>query len=299
MSPELSQSYAHCARVARREARNFYPSFLLLPTDRRRAMCAVYAFMRQTDDIADGPGAAGEKRPALNAWRGALPGALGGHPAPGDWPGWPALADAVRRHDIPPRYLVEVIDGVEMDLEPRDFATFADLHTYCYRVASAVGLCCLHVWGFRSEGGRAEELAEACGVALQLTNIIRDVREDAGNGRIYLPRDEMEAYRVRPEDLLARHTGGPLRGLLEFQGRRAYDHYERAAPLAALVSPAGRPMLRAITGVYRALLDRMARGGYDVLPRRVSVPAWRKAAITAGAFAGRFATRGAEVPPPR
>jgi phytoene synthase len=299
-TPELASSYAACVAVARHEAGNFYPSFRLLPADRRRSMCALYAFMRQTDDIADGPGTPEKKREALAAWRAALGPALEGRPE--GWTGWPALADTVRRHGIPVRHLGEVIDGVEMDLRPRPFDTFEDLHAYCYRVASAVGLCCLHVWGFRSDGGRAERLAEACGLALQLTNIVRDVGEDAASGRVYLPREDMQRFGVNPADLSAPHACEPLRRLLEFEARRAYDYYDRARPLSGLVSPVGRPVLQAIVGVYRALLDEIARRGYDVLAGRVSVPAWRKAAIAARAVAGRFVrqgTSGREGPPPR
>ncbi len=173
----LRASDEFCRRLSRREARNFYYSFLVLPPERRRSMCALYAFMRHTDDLADEPGEVADKRAALETWRADLDRALEGQPDA--WPGLPALAHAVHRHGIPPKYLHEVIDGVAMDLEPRPFPTFEDLYAYCYRVASAVGLCCLHIWGYRSEGGRAESLAESCGIALQLTNILRDVREDA------------------------------------------------------------------------------------------------------------------------
>jgi phytoene synthase len=253
-------------------------------------MCALYAFLRRSDDIADEPGETPAKRAALDAWRASLEATLAGSipVGPGQWPGWPALADTVARHAIPPRYLNEVLDGVAMDLEPQPFANFEELNGYCYRVASAVGLCCLHIWGFRSDGGRAESLAEATGLALQLTNIIRDVAEDARNGRVYLPRDDMERFGVAPDDLTAPHAGRPLRALLEFEARRAYDSYEHARALAELIDPVGRPVLHALVGVYHALLDEIARRGYDVLPGRVSVPSWRKAAILARAFAGRF-----------
>ncbi|HWE37963.1 MAG TPA: phytoene/squalene synthase family protein, partial [Isosphaeraceae bacterium] len=256
--------------------------------------------MRQTDDIADEPGPVESKRAALADWRAALGRALAGERPP--WAGWPALADAVARHGIPVRYLAEVIDGVEMDTVPRAFATFDDLHAYCYRVASAVGLCCLHIWGFRSEGGRAEGLAESCGVALQLTNIVRDVREDARNGRVYLPQDDLARFGVSADDLAADRPGPALRRLLAFEGERAYGYYDRARPLAALIDPVGRPALLAIVGVYRALLDEIARRDYDVMSRRVSVPTWRKAAIVARACAGRFARPdppGVEAPPLR
>lgn len=271
-------SYRFCEDLARREARNFYYSFLVLPPERRRAMCALYAFMRHTDDLADEPATVAEKRTALDRWRGALRAALDGHDA--DWPGLPALAHAVARHQVPERHLTEVIDGVAMDVEPRPYPTFEELHGYCYHVASAVGLCCLHIWGYRSEGGRAEKLAEACGVALQLTNILRDVREDADAGRVYLPQDDLDQFGVGLADLTAPHASPATRALLRFQGERAYGYYRQAQALAPLVAPAGRPMLRALVGTYRALLDEIARRDYDVLGDRVALPAWRKAAIT-------------------
>ncbi len=183
------------------------------------------------------------------------------------------------RHEIPHQYLFDVLDGVAMDLDPRPFVTFDDLYRYCYRVASAVGLCCIHIWDFRSDGGRAEALAEACGIALQLTNILRDVREDAENGRIYLPREELQRFGVRPEELSAERPSDPLRALLAFEARRAYDYYEKARPLAALVAPVGRPVLWTIVGIYRALLDEIVRRDYDVLAGRVTVSPWRKVSI--------------------
>jgi phytoene synthase len=283
----LRSSYRFCAALSRREAKNFYYSFLPLPPDRRRSMCALYAFMRYTDDLADEPGSPKEKVGALGAWRLSLDDALGGRSDA--WPGLPALADTVHRHAIPPRHLHEVIDGVAMDVRPRPFVTFDELYHYCYHVASAVGLCCLHIWGYRSEGGRAEALGEACGIALQLTNILRDVREDAEAGRIYLPREDLERFGVEPGELLERRPSDRVRELLAFQRRRAYDYYEKAGPLAGLVDPVGRPVLGAIVGIYRALLDEIARRHYDVLAARVALPPWRKAAITLRALAGRFA----------
>ncbi len=284
MSVPLPESYRFCAELSRREAKNFYYSFLLLPPSHRRSMCALYSFMRHTDDLADEPGTLESKQAALESWRADLDHALGGRAEA--WPGLPALADTVQRHAIPARHLFEVIEGVSMDLEPRPFCTFEELYAYCYRVASAVGLCCLHIWGYRSEGGRAEALAESCGIALQLTNILRDVREDAQRGRIYLPREDLEQFGVTPEDLISARMDGKIRALFEFEGRRAYDYYARALPLVRLVAPVGRPVLRAIVGIYRALLDEIARRGYDVLTRRVSVPSWRKAAITVRSLAG-------------
>jgi 15-cis-phytoene synthase len=283
----LRESYRFCGALARREARNFYYAFLLLPPDRRRSMCALYAFLRHTDDLADEPGSAEAKARALASWRQGLDAALDGDA--GAWPGLPALADTVARHAIPPHLLHEVIEGVSMDIEPRGFDTFDELADYCYHVASVVGLSCLHIWGYRSEEGRAERLAEHCGLALQLTNILRDVRDDARAGRIYLPRDDLARFGVRPEELAA--DGRPsdrVRELLAFEGRRAYEFYEDARRLVPLVDPVGRPVLRTIVGIYRALLDEIARRDYNVLNGRISLPAWRKVGIALGAVAGRM-----------
>jgi 15-cis-phytoene synthase len=279
MNDALAASYDDCVDLSKREARNFYWSFRLLPPERRRSMCALYAFMRRSDDLADGPGEPLAKRLAIETWRAELDRALDGQSVPSA-PRLLALADTVQRHQIPRRYLHDVLDGCLMDLEPRTYETFSDLHKYCYRVASAVGLCCVHIWGFRSEDGQGERLAEACGLALQLTNILRDVREDANIGRIYLPREDLDRFGVVPADLLAEKPSQPLRALLAFEGRRAYDYYDQSRRLVRLVEPIGRPVLRAIVGIYRALLDEIVRRDYDVLQGRISIPPWRKAAIT-------------------
>ncbi len=284
---ELRDSYAFCAEVSRREARNFYYSFLVLPPARRRAMCALYAFLRRTDDLADSDGPVFEKALALESWRKSLEEALEGRAD--SWPGLAALADSVHRYRIPADYLHEVIDGVETDLEPHSYATFDDLYPYCYRVASVVGLSCLHIWGYRSDEGKAESLAESCGVALQLTNIIRDVREDAIQGRVYVPRDELRRFGVDPSELAAPRPTGRVRALLEYQGARAYEYYRRAEPLVHLVDPVGRPVLLAMVGIYRALLDEIVRRDYDVMTSRVSLPTWRKMAITVRSLGARFA----------
>ncbi len=284
MDLALKESYRFCAEISRREAKNFYYSFLLLPPERRRSMCALYAFLRRTDDLADEPGPVDGKRVSLDRWRGDLDSALSGKSVA--WPGLLAMAHTVHRHGIPARHLHEVLDGVGMDLEPRVFAKFEDLYTYCYRVASAVGLSCIHIWGFQSQGGRAEALAEQCGVALQLTNILRDVREDARLGRIYLPQEDMNRFSVSPDDLASAAVAPHVRSLFEFQGRRAYDFYAKAAPLTGMVAPVGRPVLRAIVGIYRSLLDEIARRDWNVLGGRVALPPWKKAAITVGALAG-------------
>ncbi|WP_422930379.1 phytoene/squalene synthase family protein [Singulisphaera sp. PoT] len=288
MDDALKTSYRFCADLSRREARNFYYSFVLLPPTLRRSMCALYAFSRHTDDLVDEAGTLEVKRAALDHWRASIDRALTGSPG-ADWPGLAALADTVRRHAIPRRYIEAVIDGVEMDLEPRRFPTFEDLRGYCDKVASAVGLCCIHIWGFRSEGGRAEDYAEACGVALQVTNILRDIREDAELGRIYLPEEDMERFGVQPEDLLATTPNDRVRALVAFEAERASALYEQAKLLGPLVSPVGRPVLATIAGIYHALLREIIRRDFDVMSQRVSLPKWRKLAIALGSLGTRLA----------
>src|ERR1700722_11475165 len=177
----VAASFAYCARLARRAATNFYHAFRLLPVDQRRGMCALYAFMRVADDLADADEPTEARRAALEAWRRQLGDALDGiyqHPL------HPALHETVTRYDIPRDYLDAVLDGVCMDLDTDHYETFADLHCYCYRVASAVGLACVRVWG--ATGQNVETYAEAAGMAFQLTNILRDLAEDAARGRVYL-----------------------------------------------------------------------------------------------------------------
>ncbi|MBI1899319.1 MAG: phytoene/squalene synthase family protein [Acidobacteria bacterium] len=270
MTP-LAQSYEYCRRVARARARNFYYSFLLLPKPRRDAMCAIYAFMRTCDDLSDDPALAG--REPLAEWRSELERALAGEP--GTHPCWPAFADTVRRYSIPHEYFRDMLDGVSGDLDAREFATFADLRQYCYRVASVVGLVTVHIFGFDSP--RALELAETCGVAFQLTNILRDVKEDAGRGRLYLPREDLERFGLTRETLCSALP--QFRALMQFEVARTRKLYEQSRPLIGMVSPATRPALWALIEIYRRLLDRIERSNYDVLTRRVRLPAWEKAWI--------------------
>jgi len=283
-------SYEFCSRVVRCEARNFAYAFRLLPADRRRGMNAIYAFFRHTDDLVDQPGPLERRRAALDAWRIQLDHALNHDPPPpihgSSWPGLAALVETVRRHAIPPRHLHEVIDGVAMDLEHHGFEDFEALRTYCYHVASAVGLTCLHLWGFDNRDGRAVRLAEQCGIALQLTNILRDVQEDARQGRIYLPRAELARFGVDPASLAEMTHPAPrqLRALLEFQAQRAETLYREAAPLANLINPVGRPVLAAIVGVYHALLREIVRRDYNIWGGRVRVARWRKLAIAGRAW---------------
>lgn len=281
MSP-LDASYAHCVRVARERARNFYFSFLVLPRRKRLAMCAIYAFMRQCDDLSDEQGAS---REALDAWRAELAETLEGGAAA--HPLWPAFGDVVRTYGIPARYFHEIIDGVSSDLEPRSFETFDDLYRYCYLVASVVGLTTLHVFGF--DHPRALALGEKCGIALQLTNIIRDVREDTALGRVYLPREDLRRFGVTLEMLSGQTTTTELRALLEFEGARARSYYEASRPLLELTHADARPALWAMIEIYARLLARIRERRYEVMRGRISLSTAEKMGVLGRAWMKRLA----------
>jgi phytoene synthase len=275
----LERSYEHCRAVARARAKNFYYSFMLLSRDQRDAMCAVYAFMRHCDDLSDEPGAS---RAAIGRWRTALEQALEGRP--GDHPVWPALYDTVQRFAIPREYLFEMIEGVSSDLEPKRVQTFEELYQYCYQVASVVGLTVIHIFGYRTR--EALPLAEKCGVAFQLTNILRDVREDAERGRIYLPAEDLERFGVPERDVLASARTPAMLRLMDFEAHRARGYYDAALPVIGMVHRRSRASLRALITIYSRLLDRIVQSEYDVFSRRISLSGAEKSWILLRALAG-------------
>jgi len=274
----LAESYAWCQGVARAQAKNFYYSFLLLSKPQRLAMCAMYAFMRYCDDLSDDEGIP-DRAAAIARWRGDLEEALAGRA--GEHPMWPAFIDAVARYQIPHEYFFDMIEGVSSDLEPRRIQTFAELYDYCYHVASVVGLTIIHIFGFESP--KALELAEKCGIAFQLTNILRDVREDAAKNRVYLPAEDFTRFGVSPETMAPHHR---FLALMEFEAGRAREYYRESAPLVGLVDVGSRASLRALIGIYSRLLDRIVASNYDVLERRIRVPAWEKLWVLARSVAG-------------
>jgi len=289
----LADSYAFCRDVARCQAGNFYWSFRLLPKPSRAAMCTLYAFMRQTDDLADREAPAEERAADLAAWRKCLDDVLDdtvdGEIAARSaerWQGFPALAETVRQFGIPRKYLHAVIDGMAFDLGPVHLRDEAEFEMYCWHVASAVGLCCLHIWGYDSQGGRAENLAERLGLAFQRTNILRDVAEDFARGRVYLPADDLSEFHVHEADLGAGKASDGLKALVARHETLARAEYEAAGELLPLITPECRPMLRAIARIYEAVLDTIRKQGHDVLVRRASIPKWRKVAIMIGAMFG-------------
>jgi len=276
MAVTVEQSYAYCQALARREARNFYYSFLALPRDRFRAMCALYAFMRVTDDLADSTTEVESRRAALETWGEAVRLALGGERQ--DHAALPALADAVRRYRVPRQYLEEVITGVRMDLERGTYQTFDELAGYCYHVAGAVGLACIHIWGFHDQ--RALQAAVDCGLAFQLTNILRDVREDALRGRLYLPLEDLAQFGLAARDLPPEAGDRRVRDLMAFEA-----FYASARQLANYLDPCGRPVLEIMLAIYGGLLDEIERRDFDVFSRRVELGRFKKWCAVARAFA--------------
>lgn len=277
----VEESYAHCAAVARNRARNFYYSFVLLPPERRRAMCAIYAFMRYCDDLSDDESRA-DRAEAIAQWRHDLESALEGRFSAN--PVWPAFHDTVGRFRIPHRYFFEMIEGVSSDLEPRRIGTFDELYRYCYLVASVVGLTIVHIFGYESE--QALALAEKCGIAFQLTNILRDVKEDAALGRVYLPSEDLRRFGVGEPDLMGAQPSAAFREMMRFEAARAEGYYRESMPLVGMIDRESRASLWAMIEIYRRLLKLIERAGYDVLSRRVRVPSWEKAWIVVRGFVG-------------
>ncbi len=295
MNDGLEASYAHCQEIARASASSFYYSFLLLPKRQQMAMCALYAYLRRTDDLGDSSEPIEIRRVALAQWRRSLLRSQDGHH---DDPLLPALTDTVRNCGISLRHLEDVIDGVEMDLEPVGYETFDDLAEYCHRVASAVGLACLPIWGCTSEA--AEVPARSCGLAFQLTNILRDLKEDAEQGRVYLPGEDFQRFDYTPDELRAGVRNDRFRQLMQFQIARAERLYEAGSELVSHLSTDGQRILGSMTAVYRALLAEIKRLDGDVLSRRVQLSPWQKMRIASQWYAGGTtaveSTVGAAVP---
>ncbi|NMC21995.1 MAG: phytoene/squalene synthase family protein, partial [Thermogutta sp.] len=292
----------------RRAHSSFCSAFFLLPPDRARAMEALYAFLRVTDDLADaipaGDSAAPDSDQAsrrLDYWQTAFQSvqregdAIPGVPPPDDpllaegMAVLPAAADTVRRYGVPWQALQAVIDGVRADLQPVRFQTFDQTLDYCRKVASAVGVACIHIWGF-SGGAEALAKADACGIALQLTNILRDLAEDARRDRYYLPLEDFARFGLAPEDLLSGIVNEKTARWLEFQMDRTADFYRRGADLLPHLAPGGRRIFGLMTATYWTLFRRLRRFRGRLLRTRIRVPAVRILAL---------AVRWAVLPPAR
>jgi 15-cis-phytoene synthase len=293
---QLAVAYSVCRGITRSRAKNFYYGFLVLPKRKRRALCAVYAFMRRCDDIADDPSlSVRDRRQRLDIWLNAFHAAQAGHPT--DDPILLALTDAQRRYAIPAGLLDALAFGTAMDVDENveqpeasglqvQYRSFEDLERYCYNVASVVGLVCIRIFGYNKPD--AEPLAERCGLAFQLTNIIRDVKEDAALGRVYLPGRDLAEFGITASEIASTIDPARMRPLLELEAQRAFENYKAAEELIPLVDEDSQPALWVLVTIYRSLLEKIVRLNYDVFTRKVSLSVWEKLRILGQGFLQRI-----------
>jgi phytoene synthase len=307
---QLGAAYSICRHIARSSARNFYYGFLVLPRRKRDAICAVYAFMRHADDISDDPAlTVAEKRERLAAWLEAMHGVIAGQPS--DDAVLVALADASKRFGIAVDLLNKLVEGTAMDAaspatDPTNttggvealgqasgtprvlYRSFDELYGYCYHVASVVGLVVIRIFGYRDAA--AELLAERTGIAFQLTNIIRDIKEDASFGRIYLPKEDLERFGVGPAAFQNGAASAALRPLLAMQAERAREYYRSAAELLPLISDDSQPALWTMVEIYRRLLEKIASRNFEVFGEKVRLSTAEKLSVLSKGLWLRLAT---------
>ncbi len=287
---QLDTAYGICRHVARTAAKNFYYGFMVLPGGKRNALSAVYAFMRHADDICDDPGmTTAERRVKLHDWLEGYHRVAAGEPT--DDPVFLALYDSQRRFGIPIELLDLLVQGTSMDLDYPGtdlpgtpgtqpvvaYQNFPELYDYCYHVASVVGLVCIRIFGYSDPN--AEPLAEKVGVAFQLTNILRDIKEDAQMGRIYLPQEDLDRHGVTAEELAGGVGMERLRPLLEMEARRARDYYAAAEQLLPLIDDDAQPALWTLVEIYRRLLERIEQRHYDVYSERIRLSVAEKLGV--------------------
>jgi 15-cis-phytoene synthase len=299
---QLAMAYSVCCGIARKTAKNFYYAFLVLPRAKRQSLCAVYSFMRHCDDLSDDPSLQPrERRARLEAWLDRFHLAQAG--APTDDPVLLALTDTQRRYQIPMEFLDQLAFGTLMDLPESDeyerlsppqrapeltvqYRSFKDLYLYCYHVASVVGLVCIKIFGYKDP--EAERLAERCGIAFQLTNIIRDVKEDASLGRVYIPLEDLQKYELSPTDLLKAPNPGRLRPLLAMEADRARDFYKSGHELIPHVSEDSQPALWVLVTIYEKLLEKITGRNFDVYGGRIRLTTFEKLKVLGKGFVKRL-----------
>jgi len=300
-SSQLAMAYSVCSGIARTSARNFYYAFLVLPHAKRNALCAIYAYMRRCDDLSDDDSLPlRERRAKLEAWLEAFHRAQAGEPT--DDAILLALTDTQRRYQIPGELLDQLAFGTLMDVPEgeqnegpaRDadqelviqYRTFKDLYLYCYHVASVVGLVCIKIFGYRDPN--AEHLAERCGIAFQLTNIIRDVKEDVLVGRVYLPLEDLQRFELSPADLKSGPDRARLRALLTMEAERARDFYKSGHELIPLVNEDSQPALWVLVTIYQRLLEKIAQKQYDVFAGKIRLTTLEKLSVLGKGFVKRL-----------
>lgn len=266
MRAENKSAYTKCESITKENASNFYYAFRTLPTEKRLAIYATYAFCRLCDDIADGEQPVNQKRKLLNQVRTDL---LKKNSGTISDPVFIALHDTMSTFNIPISYFEQLIDGVEMDLTIDHYSNFEDLRKYCYKVASVVGLICIEIFSYSNP--KARSYAIDLGIGMQITNILRDIREDFSNGRIYLPMNELDQFRYSKHDLSSNIMNEPFRNLLAFQIDRARSYFDSGINLIPLVSPNSRVCLSMLHGVYSRILDRIESNDYDIYTKRIGL----------------------------
>ncbi len=283
---QLEMAYSVCRSIARSAAKNFYYGFVVLPQRKRNALSAVYAFMRRCDDISDDTTlSANDRHNKLADWLDKVHRALASQPT--DDPVLLALTDAQRVYNIPVGLLDQLAFGTAADLDTGQndgisglqirYETFEELRQYCYGVASVVGLVCIKIFGYRDPA--AEPLAEQCGLAFQLTNIIRDVKEDVAMGRVYFPRVDLTEFGLSPADLAPQVDVARVRPLLAMEADRAREGYRSGEELIALVNEDSQPALWVLITIYRRLLEKIALKQYDVFSERVRLTVPEKLSV--------------------
>ena len=282
--PEVMAAYAHCAQVVRRSASSFAAAFWMFSVPKRRAIHAVYAFCRLADDIADEPSVRGDRGQLLERWRDELRCAYRGKAVS---PVGVALGDAIVRFQLPEELFLELLRGIESDLTGEPVETFEDLRRYCYRVASTVGLLIVRILGFRDP--RSLDYAESMGIAVQLTNVLRDVGGDVASGRVYLPREDLERLGIDPGKLEQARGSEELRLLMALYAERARIFYEDAARLLPREDRQALRPAEAMGGIYRALLEELQRRGFPCSEEPVRLSKTRRLMIATSAWLGRGA----------
>jgi phytoene synthase len=274
----LEESYALCDKVTAERARNFHFAFSVLPKERYKSICALYAFTRTADDLSDDESDSRKALENSRVWREAFDAALAGDASA--HPIMPAVADTFKRYSIPPVYMYELITGTEMDARQNRYEKWEDTYLYCYRVASVIGLMTIHVFGF--DDPRAIPLAEKMGIAFQMTNILRDVKEDAERGRIYLPLEDLRRHDIDEQTMLLGQDSPKMRKLVEFETNRALECYEDGQALIPLIYAESRDALGSLVAIYKRLLEEIKRRDYDVFSKRVSLSSAEKLSLAAG-----------------
>ena len=274
----LEESYAQCVAVTKERAKNFHYAFKVLPAERYKSICALYAFTRTADDLSDDEADAEKALANSRAWRAAFDKALAGDASAHAI--LPAVADTFKRYTIPPVYMHELITGTEMDAHKKRYEKWDDTYLYCYRVASVIGMMTIHVFGFTQP--KAVDLAEKTGIAFQMTNILRDLVEDAGRDRIYLPLEDLKNLSVSEAQLLAGKDSPLLRELVKFEVERTKKYYEAGRELVPLIVPESRDALGSLVAIYQSLLQEIEKRDYDVFSARVSLSATQKMSLAAG-----------------